>query len=186
MEGKAVSHRNETEALMVLPSSEDWARIPWRKLEQYLFRLQKRIYRASLRGDSEVVHSLQRLLMKSRAARTLAVRRVTQDNQGKRTAGVDGVKSVEPAARLILVRRLRDHRSIKPQPTRQVWIPKPGKDEQRPLGIPTMLDRTHQTLAKLALEPEWEAKFEPNVRPVQPKLAAQAGGRLARSGNLDN
>jgi RNA-directed DNA polymerase len=168
MEGKAVSHRNETEALTVLPSSEDWARIPWRKLEQYVFRLQKRIYRASLRGDSEVVHSLQRLLMKSRAARTLAVRRVTQDNQGKRTAGVDGVKSVEPAARLILVRRLRDHRSIKPQPTRRVWIPKPGKDEQRPLGIPAMLDRTHQTLAKLALEPEWEAKFEPNSYGFRP------------------
>jgi N-terminal domain of reverse transcriptase len=54
MEGKAVSHRNATQALTVeaeatlpLPPSEDWAQIPWRKLEQYVYRLQKRIYRAS-------------------------------------------------------------------------------------------------------------------------------------------
>jgi RNA-directed DNA polymerase len=135
------------------PPIEDWAQIPWRKLERSVYRLQKRIYQASRRGDVVVVHSLQRLLMKSRAARTLAVRRVTQDNQGKRTAGIDGVKAVPPAARPALVQRLRDHQTIKPQPTRRVWIPKPGKTEQRPLGIPTMLDRAHQTLAKLALEP---------------------------------
>ena len=92
-----MSHRKTTEALTVeedetpsSPSSEDWAQIPWRKLEKYVYRLQKRIYRASTRGESEVVHSLQRLLLKSRAARTLAVRRVTQDNQGKRTAGSTG------------------------------------------------------------------------------------------------
>jgi RNA-directed DNA polymerase len=168
MEGRAVSDRHETEALAARLPSEDWAQIPWRKLEKYVFRLQKRIYRASSRGESETVHSLQRLLLKSRAARTLAVRRVTQDNQGKRTAGVDGVKSVGPADRLILVRRLRDHHTIKPQPTRRVWIPKPGKEEQRPLGIPTMLDRAHQTLAKCALEPEWEAKFEPNSYGFRP------------------
>jgi len=79
-----------------------------------VYRLQKRIYQASLRGDEHAVHNLQRLLMKSEAARTLAVRRVTQDNQGKRTAGVDGVKSVAPAERLVMVQRLRHHQTIKP------------------------------------------------------------------------
>jgi RNA-directed DNA polymerase len=106
--------------------------------------------------------------MKSEAARCLAVRRVTQDNQGKRTAGVDGVKSVGPKHRSLLVARLRDPRRIRPRPTRRVWIPKPGKAEMRPLGIPTMLDRAHQALATLALEPEWEARFEPNSYGFRP------------------
>lgn len=53
-------------------------------------------------------------------------------------------------------------------PVRRVWIPKPGKTEQRPLGIPTMCDRASQALAKLALEPEWEARFEPNSYGFQP------------------
>lgn len=154
-----MSHRKETEAMVAEQPIEDWTHIPWRKLERTVYRLQKRIYQASLRGNDKAVHTLQRLLMKSNAARTLAVRRVTQDNQGKRTAGVDGVKSVKPAQRLALVKHLRHHKSIKPQPTRRVWIPKPGKAEKRPLGIPTMLDRAHQCLVKLALEPEWEARF---------------------------
>ncbi len=168
-------HRKATEALTgeaedtpPSPSSEDWAQIPWRKLEKSVYRLQKRIYRASARGNSEVVHSLQRLLLQSRAARTLAVRRVTQDNQGKRTAGVDGIRSVPPAHRLLMVDRLRDLRSIKPAPTRRVWIPKPDSEEHRPLGIPTMLDRAHPTLVKLTLEPEWEAKFEPHSYGFRP------------------
>jgi RNA-directed DNA polymerase len=72
---------------------EDWAHLPWRKLERVVYRLQTRIFRASERGTVQAVHSLQRLLMKSEAARCLAVRRVTQDNQGKHTAGVDGIKN---------------------------------------------------------------------------------------------
>jgi RNA-directed DNA polymerase len=130
-----MSHRKETEAMAPQPI-EDWTRIPWRKLERSVYRLQKRIYQASDRGNDKAVHNLQRLLMKSQAARTLAVRKVTQDNQGKRTAGIDGIKSVEPAQRLVMVQRLRHHKPIKPQPTRRVWIPKPGKTERRPLGIP--------------------------------------------------
>src|SRR5258706_5517251 len=151
----------------------DWATLPWRKLERGVYRLQRRIYRASLRGHVEAVHSLQRLLMKSEAARCLGVRRVTQDNQGKRTAGVDGVKSVGPKHRPLLVGLLRDTKRIRPKPTRRIWIPKPGKDEMRPLGIPTMLDRAHQALAKLALEPEWEARFEPNSDGFRPGRSAQ-------------
>ncbi len=111
--------------------------------------------------------------MKSEAARCLAVRRVTQDNQGKRTAGVDGIKSVGPKHRPLLVAFLRDPKRIRPKPTRRIWIPKPGKDEMRPLGIPTMLDRAHQALAKLALEPEWEARFEPNSYGFRPGRSVQ-------------
>lgn len=136
----------------------EWKDLPWREIERRVFKLQKRIYRASGRGDVKAVHRLQRLLMKSWSARCLAVRRVTQDNQGKKTAGVDGVKSLTPPQRLEMTRELELSRRA--QPTRRVWIPKPGKAEKRPLGIPTMHDRAAQALTKLALEPEWEAKFE--------------------------
>lgn len=144
----------------------EWKTIPWRKLEVKVFKLQQRIYRASLRGNIKTVHKLQRLLMKSWSAKCLAVRRVTQDNQGKLTAGVDGVKSLSPAARFKLVEELE----VKPtaSPTRRVWIPKPGRDEKRPLGIPVMYDRALQALVKLAIEPEWEAKFEPNSYGFRP------------------
>ena len=84
----------------------EWKALPWRKLERGVFKLQRRIYRASSRGDRKAVHRLQRLLLRSRAAKLLAVRRVSQDNRGKRTAGVDGVKALTPARRLALAETL--------------------------------------------------------------------------------
>src|ERR687886_1647852 len=144
----------------------EWRHINWRKLERRVFKLQKRIYRASQRGDVKAVRRLQKTLMKSWSARCLAVRRVTQDNSGKKTAGVDGLKSLTPKQRLALVANLK--LSSKVAPTRRVWIPKPGTEEKRPLGIPTMKDRALQALVKLALEPEWEARFEPNSYGFRP------------------
>jgi len=147
----------------------EWKATPWRKLEVAVFKLQKRIYQASRRGDAEAVHKLQRLLMKSRSSIFLAVRRVTQDNQGKRTAGIDGLASLSDGQKLMLVERiLKDPMQPTASSLRRVWIPKPGKDEKRPLGIPVMEDRARQALVKLALEPEWEAKFEPNSYGFRP------------------
>ncbi len=153
------------------PASEAWNKLPWRKLEKHCYRIQKRIYRASQRGNTRAVHKLQKLLTKSEAARLLAVRRVTQENQGKKTAGVDGIKSVKPQARLVMAAEIHPTRwkHQASQPVRRVWIPKPGKpNEQRPLGIPPMIERCKQALAKMALEPEWEAKFEPNSYGFRP------------------
>jgi len=160
----------ETEAsATATPRIEDWTQTPWRTLEQHVFRLQKRIYRAQARGNTKAVHSLQRLLMKSQAARTLAVRRVTQDNHGKKTAGVDGVKAVGPLVRLLFVETLRTPETITARPVRLVYIPKPGKPhESRPLGIPVLLDRAHQALVKLALDPQWETRFEPDSYGFRP------------------
>nr|ADO19264.1 hypothetical protein Nfla_8201 [Nostoc flagelliforme str. Sunitezuoqi] len=138
----------------------EWHSINWHKLERSVYKLQKRIYQASKRGDVKAYRRLQKTLMKSWSARALAVRRVTQDNQGKKTAGTDGVKSLTPNLRLELTGNL--NLGSKGSPTRRVWIPKPGTLEKRPLGIPTMKDRALQALVKLALEPEWEARFEPN------------------------
>lgn len=151
------------------PESEAWNKLPWRKFEQHVYRIQKRIYRASQCGNTRAVQKLQKLLMKSEAARLLAVRRVSQDNQGKKTAGVDGVKNLTPRQR----QGVADHIHPKqwPQkvpPVRRVFIPKPGKNEQRPLGIPTMYERGRQCLVKFALEPEWEARFEANSYGFRP------------------
>ncbi len=148
----------------------EWKNIPWPKLERYVFRLQKRIFKASQQDNVKSVRRLQKTLLRSRAAKSLAVRQVTQDNQGKNTAGVDGVKTLTPQQRLILVNSLRMPMKVKP--TRRVWIPKPGTVEKRPLGIPTMSDRALQALVKKALEPEWEARFEPNSYGFRPGRSA--------------
>jgi RNA-directed DNA polymerase len=144
----------------------EWKDLNWRKLEKVTFKLQKRIFQASERGDVKAVRKLQKTLINSWSAKCIAVRRVTQDNQGKNTAGVDGVKTLTPEQRINLVGKLKLTNKVKP--TRRVHIPKPGTTETRPLGIPTINDRALQALVKLALEPEWEAKFEPNSYGFRP------------------
>ena len=140
------------------PPMYGWDTIPWRKLQRSVWKLQKRIYQARLQGNRKLVRKLQRLLMSSGAAKLLAVRRVTQDNSGKKTAGIDGVRSLSARQRLRMAHRLRIDGSAKP--VRRVWIDKADSEEKRPLGIPVMEDRARQALVKEALEPEWEACFE--------------------------
>src|SRR5467141_1248499 len=149
----------------------EWNTMPWRKLEVKVFKLQRRIYQATTRGETKKAHRLQKLLATSWSAKSLAVRRVTQENKGKKTAGVDGVKSLTPPQRLHLISDMDLHTPAKP--VRRVWIDKPGKPEKRPLGIPIMHDRATQALVKLALEPEWEAKFEPNSFGFRPGRSCQ-------------
>ncbi len=156
------------------PESEAWRQLPWRKFEQHVFRIQKRIYRASQRGNTRTVQKLQKLLMKSEAARLLAVRRVSQDNQGKKTAGIDGVKHLKPQQRKQVAQLIHPKQwPQKAKPVRRVFIPKPGKNEKRGLGIPTMYERARQCLVKFALEPEWEARFEANSYGFRPGRGCQ-------------
>jgi hypothetical protein len=86
--------------------TEDWKTLCWKEYQRNVYRLQKRICRAARQGDGKRVHKLQRLLLRSWSARCLAVRQVSQDNRGKRTAGVDGVKNLTPKQRLRLAREL--------------------------------------------------------------------------------
>jgi len=152
----------------------EWKTLPWRRMRVAVFKLQKRIYQASRSGDVKAVHQLQRLLIKSRSSVLLAVRRVTQENQGKHTAGVDGLASLTDAQKLELAERiLKNPLDPRAKPLRRVWIPKPNQTEMRPLGIPVVEDRARQALVKLALEPEWEAKFEPNSYGFRPGRSCQ-------------
>jgi len=149
----------------------EWKDINWRKVERCIFKLQKRIYKAVRCGNVKLASQLQRTLRRSWYNRVLAVRRVTQDNRGKNTAGVDGVKKLTPDLRLELAKNLK--LTCKSKPTRRVWIPKPGRDEKRPLGIPAMYDRFLQGVVKATLEPEWEARFEPSSYGFRPGRSAQ-------------
>lgn len=146
-----------------------WKSISWSQIRERVLKLQRVIYQASLEGDIRKVRRFQHLLSKSMDARLLAVRRVTQDNTGKCTAGVDGVKSLTPNQRLYVASILSV--PTRARPLRRVWIPKPGSDVMRPkkkMGIPTILDRCLQALFVIFLEPEWEAKFEPNSYGFRP------------------
>ena len=148
-------------------SMYEWKTLPWKKIERQVFKLQKRIYQASSRDDVKSVHRLQKLLLTSQFAKYLAVKKVAQINKGKHTAGIDGVKSLTAHQKFKLAVDLK--LPTKASPTRRIWIPKPGnKTEKRPLSIPTMRNRAEQALLKLALEPEWEAKFEDNTYGFRP------------------
>jgi RNA-directed DNA polymerase len=165
LQGKAVSqrHRATTQGQSLKVA---WQDMPWKKVHRRVFHLQKRIDRATQRGEVSTAHKLQKLLVKSWYARLLAVRRVTQDHRGKHTAGMDGVKSLTPHQRLALATAIRlDGQAT---PLRRTWMPKRGSAEKRPLGIPTQHERARQTLVRQALEPEWEAKLSPHTYGFRP------------------
>lgn len=114
----------------------EWNLLPWKRIQRQVFKLQRRIYQAAKRKDRRLVHRLQRLLMRSWYARLLAVRRVSQENQGKRTAGIDGIAKLEASERLQLAQQL--NLNAKAKPVRRIWIDKRNGKEKRPLGIPMM------------------------------------------------
>lgn len=137
-----------------------WDKINWGNSYKIVRSLQRRIFKASQSGDIRMIKHLQQRLIRSPHAKVIAVQQVTTLNKGKNTPGVDGFVPTKPSMKLTLAKNLQING--KASLVRRVWIPKPGKNGKRPLGIPTIQDRAKQALAKLALEPEWEAKFEPN------------------------
>ena len=158
-----------------------WDRINWRAQEEQVRRLRQRIFKAQ-EGDWPRVRNLQKLMVRSRANTLVSVRQVTQRNTGRRTAGIDGEVALTPEARAEMA--VRVHQSItswNPRAVRRVYIPKASnRAKLRPLGIPVITDRCHQARVRNALEPEWEARFEPGVRHEAHCCIARAAGRDER------
>jgi len=152
-----------------------WDTIDWRAQEGQVRRLRQRIFKASQEGDLAKVRSLQKLMLRSRANTLVSVRQVTQRNTGRKTAGIDGEVALTSEARAQVA--VRVHQSIaswQPRAVRRVYIPKASdKTKMRPLGIPVLMDRCHQARVRNALEPEWEARFEPRSYGFRPGRSCQ-------------
>ncbi|MPZ89627.1 MAG: group II intron reverse transcriptase/maturase [Nitriliruptorales bacterium] len=151
----------------------DWHAIDWRAVEGDVRRLRQRIFTASQAGDLKQVRNLQKLMLRSRANTLLSVRRVTERNAGRLTAGIDGQVLVTALDKARLVAWVHHQsRSWQALPVKRVFIPKAG-GKQRPLGIPAIVDRVLQARVVTALEPEWEARFEPRSYGFRPGRGCQ-------------
>jgi RNA-directed DNA polymerase len=151
----------------------DWDAVDWRAHEQNIRRLRQRIFTASQVGDLKRVRNLQKLMLRSRSNTLLAVRRVTEINAGRLTAGVDGRIVLGAEAKAALADGI--HRRQQPwqaRPVKRVYIPK-ADGRRRPLGIPVIVDRVLQARVTAALEPGWEARFEPRSYGFRPGRSCQ-------------
>jgi RNA-directed DNA polymerase len=146
----------------------DWGSVDWPGVEDQVRRLRQRIFTASQAGDLKQVRSLQKLMLRSRANALLSVRRVTERNAGRRTAGIDDVVIVTAPGKAALAEQVRNAGSTSvAHAVKRVYIPK-ADGKQRPLGIPVIFDRAQQAQVVNALEPEWEARFEPKSYGFRP------------------
>lgn len=146
---------------------QDWSSINWRSVKKRVRNLRQRIYRATQNSQWNKVRSLMKLMLRSFSNLLLAVRKITQENKGKKTTGIDGQIALTPKKRVKLIHEMLEYSLWQVRPTKRVYIPK-SKGKFRPLGIPTVKNRIAQTIVKNALEPSWEARFEPNSYGFRP------------------
>ena len=161
---------NGPEGLLPALTAAGWDSIDWRRHEEEVRRLRSRIFKAVREGDWPKVRNLQKLMLRSWSNTLVSVRQVTQRNAGRKTAGIDGEVALTSQARAELAVRVhRTCSSWQPRAVKRVHIPKAGDTKKlRPLGIPVITDRCHQARVRNALEPEWEARFEPRSYGFRP------------------
>lgn len=148
--------------------SFDWDSVYWGQVERDVQRLRQRIFAASQAGDLAKVQNLQKLMLRSRSNALMSVRRVTEINAGRKTAGIDGKVALHSQEKAELADWIQcDAAAWSPRPVRRVYVPK-SNGRRRPLGIPVIADRALQALVVSALEPEWEARFEPKSYGFRP------------------
>ena len=194
--GKLDTSVNGPEGLPPVFDGDAWERADWRRHEEQVRRLRSRIFKAVQEGDWPLARNLQKLMLRSWSNTLVSVRQVTQRNTGRKTAGIDGQVALTSQARAEMA--VHVHATIgshAPSPVRRVYVPKASdKTKMRPLGIPVLMDRCHQARVKNALEPEWEARFEPRSYGFRPgrgchdaigSLFSTLNGKSARVWILD-
>lgn len=137
-----------------------------KKHEARVKRLQMRIVKAQKQKKHNKVKAIQWILTHSYSAKVLAVHRVTT-NKGKNTPGVDGVTWKTEKQKSEAVKNLR-RKGYQAQPLRRIFIPKKN-GKKRPLGIPTMMDRSQQALYLMALDPVAETILDNETYGFRPK-----------------
>ena len=144
-----------------------------RNCERYVSSIQRKLDKAVADNDKSKIRWYTHLLSKrSRAVKILAVYHVTTQNQGRYTAGIDGIrmirgrKGINEQLRLSLLNAINIKK--KPSPIRRVFISKPN-GKKRPLGIPTIADRIIQDILRMTLEPITEYHASDNSYGFRPK-----------------